>query len=122
MARFGLVLTKYALRRGFAFSNYHLLRGRRNRSGVSIVESLKPSRSHEISDQIIRSYSTIRAPVASHQIWNFEVIGSAGLLIRAKRRGIIPENAPLLIELQEAGLYLSNSLFRQLLSVAGEDS
>jgi hypothetical protein len=49
-----------------------------------------------------------------------EVIGSASVLLRAKRRGIVPSIAPLVDQLEAAGLYLSESLYRDLLLEADE--
>lgn len=51
---------------------------------------------------------------------NLEVVGSAGLLLRAKRRGLVPAIAPILGRLELAGLYLSESLRQSLLTDAEE--
>lgn len=48
------------------------------------------------------------------------VIRSAGILVRAKNRGIIRSIRPLLGELRSAGLYLSNAAVHELLDFAGE--
>ena len=48
------------------------------------------------------------------------VTGSAGVLIEAKRLGVIDAVAPLLNELQEAGLYLGFSDVRKRLDLANE--
>jgi predicted nucleic acid-binding protein len=48
------------------------------------------------------------------------VIGSAGVLLLAKGRGLIPLVRPLLDELLAAGLYLSGFTYREVLARAGE--
>jgi uncharacterized protein len=50
----------------------------------------------------------------------FVVLGSAGVIVRAKERGLIPAVRPLLAELRAAGLYLSDGLYDRLLSGVGE--
>lgn len=49
-----------------------------------------------------------------------EVIGSAGVLIRAKALGAIPLVRPLLDELRLAGLYLSADVYHEACALAGE--
>jgi predicted nucleic acid-binding protein len=49
------------------------------------------------------------------------VIGSLGLLVRAKGRGQIGEVRPLMDAMISHGLYASEKLYRQILSIAGED-
>lgn len=46
--------------------------------------------------------------------------GTLGLLLLAKERGLVADLAPLLVELQEAGLYLGASLIDRVLRLAGE--
>ena len=48
--------------------------------------------------------------------------GTLGVLLLAKERGLIPSLAPLLAELQEAGLYLDSALVAQALRLCGEES
>ncbi len=48
------------------------------------------------------------------------VIGSAGLLLAAKQRGLIPAVAPILDQWREAGYFLSASVIQALLERAGE--
>lgn len=50
------------------------------------------------------------------------VVGSAGLLIVAKDRGILSSVQPLLNDLLNAGLYLSDAAVHELLAAAGERS
>jgi predicted nucleic acid-binding protein len=49
------------------------------------------------------------------------VIGTLGLLLRAKRRGLIPQVLPLMEELQEQDFHISERLFSGMLAAAGED-
>lgn len=48
------------------------------------------------------------------------VIGSAGLLVRAKDRNLIPAVRPLLTRMQESGMRYSQVFFESLLSELGE--
>lgn len=48
------------------------------------------------------------------------VVGSAGLALIAKRRGFIPAVRPVLQELLDAGLYLSDRVYFELVENAGE--
>ena len=50
----------------------------------------------------------------------FAVLGSAGVLVRAKEQGLIPLVRPALDDLLAAGLYLSEALYHRLLSGVGE--
>ena len=47
-------------------------------------------------------------------------VGSAGLLVLAKRAGLVPAVRPLLDELLSAGLYLDDAIHRLVLGSAGE--
>ena len=48
------------------------------------------------------------------------VVGSAGILVRARRAGLIPAVRPLLDALLEQGFYLSEAVYRRVLEQAGE--
>lgn len=48
------------------------------------------------------------------------VVGSGGILVLAKRRGLIPAIQPHLGNLRAAGLYLSSAVVARLLEAAGE--
>ena len=48
------------------------------------------------------------------------VVGSAGVLLAAKQRGLISFVRPLLDELRGAGLYLDDTAFNEILHLAGE--
>lgn len=49
-----------------------------------------------------------------------EIIGTVGMLVRAKQREVIPEVKPLLYSLQETGFRLSENLIQEALRLAGE--
>lgn len=49
------------------------------------------------------------------------VIGTAGVLIYAKRKGLLPRIKPVLQELAEAGFFLSEHATTDALRLAGED-
>lgn len=54
------------------------------------------------------------------QRMGLRVIGTVGLLVRAKRAGLIPWINPLLNELSAKGFHLSEELKREALRLAGE--
>ncbi len=51
---------------------------------------------------------------------NLRVIGSVGVLILAKQRGLVPALAPLLETLRASGYYLSDALMQEALQRVGE--
>jgi uncharacterized protein len=55
------------------------------------------------------------------KINNINTIGSLGVLLSAKRAGLIPEVAPLIGRLTGSQIYISPSLAQTVLSLAGED-
>jgi predicted nucleic acid-binding protein len=48
------------------------------------------------------------------------VIGTLGVLLRAKTRGILPEVSPIIDRLRENGLYVTEELIRKVILLAGE--
>jgi predicted nucleic acid-binding protein len=60
-----------------------------------------------------------RARDLAHRM-GLKVIGTVGILIRAKRVGLLPWIKPVLNELTEKGFRLSEDLKREALSLAGE--
>lgn len=50
----------------------------------------------------------------------FPLTGTLGVLLLAKEKGIIPALAPLIEELQQAGLHLGIKLIKKVLQLAGE--
>jgi predicted nucleic acid-binding protein len=54
------------------------------------------------------------------QRMGLKVIGTVGILVRAKRSGLLPWINPLLNELTEKGFHLSEDLKREALRMAGE--
>ncbi len=51
---------------------------------------------------------------------SLKVIGTVGMLLRAKRKGIIPEIKPLLTALNQADFRISEALIQKALLLAGE--
>ena len=51
---------------------------------------------------------------------NLKVIGTVGMLLRAKRKGIITEIKPLLVALNQANFRISEPLIQNALRIAGE--
>jgi predicted nucleic acid-binding protein len=49
-----------------------------------------------------------------------KVMGTVGLLLRAKRKGVVTEIKPILDELQEAGFRISEALYQEALRLARE--
>ena len=56
----------------------------------------------------------------AHQIYSLPLIGTAGVLLRARMRGLIPAVRPLLLELQTKGYHLQTRLIDQISAAAGE--
>ncbi len=50
------------------------------------------------------------------------IIGTLGLLLAAKRRGLLPTVRPCLDDLQDASFYLTPDLYERVLAEAGETS
>jgi predicted nucleic acid-binding protein len=48
------------------------------------------------------------------------VTGTIGILVKAKKQGLISELKPLLLELKEKGVWLSESLIERILELANE--
>lgn len=51
---------------------------------------------------------------------NINVIGTLGLVLIAKRRGVIPLARPVMDNLRQTGMYLSRSTMDQALALVGE--
>jgi predicted nucleic acid-binding protein len=58
-----------------------------------------------------------RRCAAAHHL---PVRGTLGLVLAAKRKGLIPAARPVLDELRQAGMYLADSLLNRALSLVGE--
>jgi predicted nucleic acid-binding protein len=48
------------------------------------------------------------------------IFGSAGVLVLAKERALVPHVRPLLDALRQAGLFLGDAVYERLLAMAGE--
>jgi predicted nucleic acid-binding protein len=51
---------------------------------------------------------------------NIQVRGTLGLVLTAKQRGIIPAAKPTIEKLRQSGMYLSDKVINQALSLVGE--
>ena len=51
---------------------------------------------------------------------NIPVIGTLGLVLIAKKRGVIPLARPVMDKLRQTGMYLSNAIMNQALALVGE--
>ncbi len=56
---------------------------------------------------------------ATHRL-NLEVTGTAGVLILAKQKGLIPSVRELLVQMREHGYWLSNELIETAVRLADE--
>lgn len=61
-----------------------------------------------------------RARRIAEQAYGFRVKGSAGILVSAKRAGLVPAVGPLLEEMARQGYFLSRRLLHRALLEAGE--
>ena len=52
---------------------------------------------------------------------NLKVIGTAGVLLLAKKKGLIPAVLPLVQQLKHSGYYLADSLMDEVAKIAGEN-
>lgn len=53
--------------------------------------------------------------------FHLSIIGTAGVLLLAKKKKLIPKIAPLINELKENGYYLSKELIKEILKLGKED-
>lgn len=60
-----------------------------------------------------------QARAAAEQL-GFRVKGTLGILSEAKRRGLVPTLAPLVLQLKAGGVWMSNALIERVLLQAGE--
>ena len=81
------------------------------REAIALALQLGPGHTLLLDDRAGRSYAERPA---------LHVVGSAGLLVLLHRLGLTQAVRPILDDLQTAGLYLSDGLYRQLLTAVGE--
>ncbi|MBI4746276.1 MAG: DUF3368 domain-containing protein [Deltaproteobacteria bacterium] len=55
-----------------------------------------------------------------HELLGLPVVGTIGILVAAKRKGIIPELAPIINVLKKHRYYLSEEVLEKALALAGE--
>ncbi len=70
-------------------------------------------------DDIILILDDKKARRVAQQI-GLKVIGTVGMLLRAKTQGVIPEIRPLLIALLQVDFRISNAIVQEALRLAGE--
>ena len=76
-----------------------------------IVNALQGSNWAVLDDRAARRCA------ARHQV---PVVGSIGIVLRAKRSGLVPAAAPVIAQLKTAGMYASDEFVRALLASIGE--
>lgn len=54
------------------------------------------------------------------RLQHMQFTGTIGVIVRAKQRGLLPDLAPVIAALREAGLWLSEELIAEVLRQAGE--
>lgn len=72
---------------------------------------------HLVADPIVLDERPGRRVATS---LGLDVVGSLGLLVRAKRAGMIRDVRPLMDAMLSSGLYATDTLYRQILVAAGE--
>ena len=70
------------------------------------------------ADYIVMDDRRARSSAKAHGL---TPVGSFGLLINAKRNGLIQEVRPLMDAMLSHGLYASEGLYRSILAIANED-
>ena len=59
-------------------------------------------------------------PVDAPRLYGIPVRGTLGLILTAKKRGVIPKARPVLEKLRQSGMYLSDRILNQALALIGE--
>lgn len=72
----------------------------------------------EISADLVIIDETLGRQFAQH--FNLTVTGTLGVLLRAKKEGHLSQIKPLLEELRQQGIWLSDRVFQDVLLLAGE--
>ena len=84
---------------------------------------LGPGESQVIAHALTGDYRAVlddgrgRACALAHSL---PIIGSLGVILRAKEQGLIPAAKPLMEKLREAGSFLDDDLVAQVLAMVGE--
>ncbi len=74
--------------------------------------------SSELGADLIILDETLGRYHAKHA--KLKVTGTLGILLKAKKSGLLPELKPLLYELKDKGIWLSNGLIEKILTLANE--
>ena len=56
----------------------------------------------------------------ARRVLNIPAQGTLGLVLVAKQQGLIPSVGPVLVQLRQAGMYMTDRLENQILDAAGE--
>jgi len=54
------------------------------------------------------------------KLQGFTITGTAGVLLKAKKQGLVKEIRPMLVKLKESGFYLKEEIVSEILKIAGE--
>jgi predicted nucleic acid-binding protein len=73
----------------------------------------------ELESRILVDEKLARRAAKQH---NLQVIGTAGVLLLAKQKQLIPAVLPIIQQLKKVGYYLSNALISEVARMAGEKS
>jgi len=55
------------------------------------------------------------------RLQNLQFTGTVGVIVKAKQRGLVSAVLPVIVQLQEVGLWLSNEVVAEVLRQADED-
>jgi predicted nucleic acid-binding protein len=70
---------------------------------------------------IIQAVANPSVTIALRTQMGMKVIGTVGMLLRAKRQGVIAEVKPILLKLTEANFRISQGIIREALRLSGEN-
>ena len=96
-------------------------------SNIALVEALKvmvdDGEAEAIALAVERQWRIVLDDLKARDLaqrMGLRIIGTVGLLVRAKRAGLVPWISPLLNDLTKNGFHLSEDLKREALRLAGE--
>ncbi|MCX6022342.1 MAG: DUF3368 domain-containing protein [Chloroflexi bacterium] len=85
--------------------------GQGEREAIALCDAIRPTPVLLIDDGQARKYA---------EDCGLKTLGSVGVLLRAKRDGLIPALRPPLDAMRAGGMYLTDAFYRRLLASAGE--
>ncbi len=100
------------------------------RLGIAIQRSLDPGEAQaillalECRQEMMETLLLIDdlAGQRAAEFFGLKITGSLGVLLAAKRAGLLPVVAPAIARLTEAGAYFHDSIIRDALDLAGEST